>query len=68
MVTMAKSSVREPDRYHPPALTGLVDLLSRPVRARPHGRALVVGAERTELSYVCLATLAHLLARRQTAA
>ncbi|MFF1845388.1 FadD7 family fatty acid--CoA ligase [Streptomyces sp. NPDC058217] len=68
MTTVATASVHEPDRYHPPALTGLVDLLSRPVRARPHSRALVVGAERIELSYAGLATLADDLARRLTAA
>ncbi|MGW3600866.1 AMP-binding protein, partial [Streptomyces sp. NPDC005167] len=68
MTTVATAPVHEPDRYHPPALTGLVDLLSRPVRARPHSRALVVGAERIELSYAGLATLADDLARRLTAA
>lgn len=68
MATVATASVREPDRYHAPALTGLVDLLSRPVRARPHARALVVGAERVELSYAALASLADNLARRLTAA
>ncbi|MFF0288822.1 FadD7 family fatty acid--CoA ligase [Streptomyces sp. NPDC005262] len=68
MTTVATASMHEPDRYHPPALTGLVDLLSRPVRARPHSRALVVGAERIELSYAGLASLADDLARRLTAA
>ncbi|MFE2733950.1 FadD7 family fatty acid--CoA ligase [Streptomyces sp. NPDC059349] len=68
MATVATASVREPDRYHAPALTGLVDLLSRPVRARPHARALVVGADRVELSYAALASLADNLARRLTAA
>ncbi|WP_371797037.1 FadD7 family fatty acid--CoA ligase [Streptomyces sp. NBC_01718] len=68
MTTVATASVQEPDRYRPPALTGLVDLLSRPVRARPHARALVVGAERVELSYAGLASLADDLARRLTAA
>ncbi|MET7495173.1 AMP-binding protein, partial [Streptomyces sp900116325] len=68
MTTVATASVQEPDRYRPPALTGLVDLLSRPVRARPHSPALVVGAERVELSYAGLASLADDLARRLTAA
>lgn len=67
-IPAATASVHAADRFRPPALTGLVDLLSRPLRARPHARALVVGAERAELSYAHLATLADDLARRLTAA
>ncbi|MQY10637.1 putative sulfoacetate--CoA ligase [Streptomyces sp. RB5] len=68
MAGSAMSSVREPDRYHPPALTGLVDLLDGPVRARPDARALVAGAERAEVTYAALAALADTLAGRLTAA
>ncbi|HEY0453508.1 AMP-binding protein, partial [Actinophytocola sp.] len=51
-------------RYLPPDVTGLVDLLDRQVRDRPGARALVVGADRTTLSYRTLAGLVDDVAGR----
>jgi len=57
-------SVRDPNRYVPPAVTGLVDLLDRQVRDRPDARALVVTGDRRPLSYRTLAALADDVAAR----
>ena len=51
------ASVSDANRYRPPAVTGLADLLDRQVRDRPHARALVVTEARTQLSYHALAAL-----------
>ena len=64
MAVPAAASVRDADRYRPPSVTGLADLLDRQVRERPHARALVVTGERVHLSYRALATLADDLAAR----
>ncbi|MFI9759575.1 FadD7 family fatty acid--CoA ligase [Streptomyces sp. NPDC051963] len=64
MAAPAAASVRDANRYRPPAVTGLVDLLDRQVRERPYARALVVGGERVHLSYRALATLADEVASR----
>ncbi|MFD7232848.1 FadD7 family fatty acid--CoA ligase [Streptomyces sp. NPDC059881] len=58
MAVPAAASVRDPNRYPPPAITGLVDLLDRHVRERPRARALIVNGDRAELSYGALAALA----------
>lgn len=64
MAAPAAASVRDANRYRPPAVTGLVDLLDRQVRERPYARALVVGGERVHLSYRALAGLADEVASR----
>jgi acyl-CoA synthetase (AMP-forming)/AMP-acid ligase II len=57
-------NVREAARYRPPAITGLADILDQHVCERPDARALVFGADRTELSYGALAALAEDMATR----
>jgi acyl-CoA synthetase (AMP-forming)/AMP-acid ligase II len=64
MAVPAAASVRGADRYRPPEVTGLVDLLDRQARIRPHARALVVTGDRVHLSYRALATLADDVAAR----
>ncbi|MFE4960785.1 FadD7 family fatty acid--CoA ligase [Streptomyces sp. NPDC056653] len=64
MAVPATASVRNPDRYRPPAITGLTDLLDRQVRDRPHARALIVTGDRMELSYGALDHLADGMAAR----
>ncbi|MEU6229083.1 FadD7 family fatty acid--CoA ligase [Streptomyces sp. NPDC047042] len=64
MAVPAAASVRDVNRYRPPAVTGLVDLLDWQVRERPYARALVVTGERVPLSYRGLATLAADVADR----
>ncbi|MFF1724852.1 FadD7 family fatty acid--CoA ligase [Streptomyces sviceus] len=64
MAVPAAASVRDANRYRPPQVTGLVDLLDRQVRERPHARALVVTGERVQLSYRVLASLADEVAAR----
>lgn len=64
MAVPAAASVHDADRYRPPAVTGLVDLLDRHVRERPHVRALVVTGDRVHLSYRALAALADDVAAR----
>ncbi|MFI6493682.1 FadD7 family fatty acid--CoA ligase [Streptomyces sp. NPDC050564] len=64
MAVPAAASVRDANRYRPPAITGLVDLLDRQVRERPRARALVVTGERVQLSYRALAALADDVAAR----
>lgn len=64
MAVPAAASVRDADRYRPPAVTGLADLLDRQVRERPYARALVVSGDRVHLSYRGLATLADDVATR----
>ncbi|MDW4910493.1 FadD7 family fatty acid--CoA ligase [Streptomyces sp. ADMS] len=64
MAVPAAASVRDANRYRPPTLTGLADLLDRQVRERPYARALVVTGERVHLSYRGLAALADDVAAR----
>jgi acyl-CoA synthetase (AMP-forming)/AMP-acid ligase II len=59
-----EASVRHTKPYPPPAITGLTDLLDQHVRDRPDATALVVGADRTPLSYGALAALADEVAVR----
>ncbi|MDX2548265.1 FadD7 family fatty acid--CoA ligase [Streptomyces sp. WI04-05B] len=66
MTVPTAASVRDANRYRPPAVTGLVDLLDRQVRERPYARALVVTGERVHLSYRGLAALADDVAARLT--
>jgi acyl-CoA synthetase (AMP-forming)/AMP-acid ligase II len=51
------ASVSDANRYRPPAVTGLADLLDRQVHDHPHARALVVTEARAHLSYHALAAL-----------
>ncbi|MFD3452838.1 FadD7 family fatty acid--CoA ligase [Streptomyces sp. NPDC058691] len=64
MTVPAAAPVRDPNRYRPPAVTGLADLLDRQLRERPRARALVVTGDRVELSYGALAALADDVAAR----
>jgi acyl-CoA synthetase (AMP-forming)/AMP-acid ligase II len=64
MAVQTTASVRDSNRYRPPAMTGLVDLLSRHVRDRPGARALVVTGDRVHLSYRALDGLADDVAAR----
>ncbi|MDX3078100.1 FadD7 family fatty acid--CoA ligase [Streptomyces sp. MI02-7b] len=64
MTVPAAASVRDPNRYRPPAIGGLADLLDRHVRERPRARALVVTGDRVELSYGALSALADDVAAR----
>ncbi|MEU9914243.1 FadD7 family fatty acid--CoA ligase [Streptomyces sp. NPDC051001] len=64
MAAAAAASVRDANRYRPPAVTGLADLLDAQVRERPYARALVVTGERVHLSYRGLAALADGVAAR----
>ncbi|EDY61661.1 MULTISPECIES: FadD7 family fatty acid--CoA ligase [Streptomyces] len=64
MAVPAAASVRDANRYRPPQVTGLVDLLDRQVRERPCARALVVTGARVRLSYRALASLADEVAAR----
>ncbi|MFE9443853.1 FadD7 family fatty acid--CoA ligase [Streptomyces sp. NPDC006602] len=61
---MSSKNARDTNRYRPPQVTGLVDLLDRQVRERPYARALVVTGERVHLSYRGLASLADGVAGR----
>ncbi|MYW62727.1 AMP-binding protein [Streptomyces sp. SID8379] len=62
MAMSAAASARDVHTYRPPAITGLADLVDRPVRDRPDARALVVGADRLPLSYRDLAALSDRVA------
>lgn len=64
MAVPAAASVRDTNRYRPPEVTGLAELLDRQVRERPGARALVVTGERVQLSYRVLADLAGEVAGR----
>ncbi|MFF4349047.1 FadD7 family fatty acid--CoA ligase [Streptomyces sp. NPDC001530] len=64
MAVPAAASVRDANRYRPPAVTGLIDLLDGQVRERPRARALVFTRDRVHLSYRALATLAEEVAAR----
>ncbi|AVH55354.1 MULTISPECIES: FadD7 family fatty acid--CoA ligase [Streptomyces] len=64
MAVPAAASVRGADRYQPPEITGLADLLDRQVRERPRARALIVTGDRVHLSYRALAALADDVAAR----
>ncbi|MDX2648940.1 FadD7 family fatty acid--CoA ligase [Streptomyces sp. PA03-1a] len=68
MAVPAAASVRDPDRYRPPAVTGLTDLLDRHARGRPQAPALIAGADRAEVSYRALDELADAVAARLTSA
>ncbi|MDX3235260.1 FadD7 family fatty acid--CoA ligase [Streptomyces sp. ME03-5709C] len=68
MAVPAAASVRDPDRYRPPAVTGLADLLDRHARGRPRATALIAGPDRLEVSYGVLDELAAAVAARLTAA
>lgn len=67
MAVPTAASVRDENRYRPPTITGLIDLLDRQVRDRPRARALVVTADRVPLSYGVLASLADDVAGRLAA-
>ncbi|MFC8679814.1 FadD7 family fatty acid--CoA ligase [Streptomyces griseorubiginosus] len=64
MAVPAAASVRDANRYRPPEIAGLADLLDRQVRERPSARALVVTGGRVRLSYRTLAALADDVAAR----
>ena len=64
MAVPTAASVRDANRYRPPAITGLIDLLDRHVRDRPRARALVVTGDRVHLSYRALAALVDDVAAR----
>ncbi|MFD7896733.1 FadD7 family fatty acid--CoA ligase [Streptomyces sp. NPDC059743] len=66
MAVPTTASVCDTNRYRPPAVTGLVDLLDRQVRDCPGARALVVTVtgNRADLSYGTLAALADDMAVR----
>lgn len=64
MAVLTAGSVSDVNRYVPPAITGLIDLLDRHVRDRPGARALVVTRDRVHLSYSVLAALANDVAAR----
>ncbi|WP_431967278.1 FadD7 family fatty acid--CoA ligase [Actinacidiphila sp. bgisy160] len=67
MAVPAAASVRDPDRYRPPVVTGLTDLLDRHARGRPQAPALIAGADRAEVSYRALDELADAVAGQLTA-
>jgi acyl-CoA synthetase (AMP-forming)/AMP-acid ligase II len=64
MTAPTKSSVPQANRYRPPAITGLSDLLDQHACDRPDARALVVAGERTEVSYGALAAMVDDVADR----
>src|ERR1700716_1946222 len=64
MAVPTAASVRDANRYRPPAITGLIDLLDRHVLDRPGARALVVTGDRVHLSYGALAALVDDVATR----
>ncbi|MEU7041312.1 FadD7 family fatty acid--CoA ligase [Streptomyces varsoviensis] len=68
MAVPTAAPVPETNRYRPPALTGLDDLLDGPARATPHATALVVGGDRRPVSYGALAAVADDVAARLAAA
>jgi acyl-CoA synthetase (AMP-forming)/AMP-acid ligase II len=57
MAVQIAASVPDANRYRPPAITGIFDLIDRHVRDRPEARALVVNGGRGHLSYGALAAL-----------
>lgn len=64
MAVPAAASVHDANRYRPPDVTGLADLLGQQARERPYARALVVTGERVQLSYRALASLVDEVAAR----
>ncbi|MEV0040316.1 FadD7 family fatty acid--CoA ligase [Streptomyces sp. NPDC050804] len=70
MAVPTTASVCDTNRYRPPAVTGLADLLHRQTRDCPGARALVVtvAGNRVDLSYGTLAALADEMAARLGAA
>jgi acyl-CoA synthetase (AMP-forming)/AMP-acid ligase II len=64
MAIPTAGSVPDANRYVPPAITGLFDLIDRHVRDRPGARALIVTGDRVHLSYGALGALADDVAVR----
>ena len=64
MAAPTAGSVRDANRFRPPAITGLVDLLDQHVRDRPDAPALVVTGDRIRISYGALAALVDGVAAR----
>jgi acyl-CoA synthetase (AMP-forming)/AMP-acid ligase II len=64
MAVPTAASVRNANRYRPPAITGLIDLMDRQVRDRPGASALVATGDRVHLSYGALAALVDDMAAR----
>ena len=60
----AEGSVGDANRYGPPAITGLIDLLDRHVCDRPDAPALVVTRDRVPVSYGALAAVVDDVAAR----
>jgi acyl-CoA synthetase (AMP-forming)/AMP-acid ligase II len=63
MAVPTAATARDVNRYRPPAIAGLTDLIDRHVRDRPGARALVTG-DRVHLSYGALAALVDDVAAR----
>jgi hypothetical protein len=59
MVRSTATSVHDETRYQCPAVTGLADILDRQVSDRPGARALVVTADRIEVSYRNVTAASH---------
>ncbi|WP_431949817.1 FadD7 family fatty acid--CoA ligase [Actinacidiphila sp. bgisy167] len=68
MAVPAAASVRDPDPYRPPEISGLTDLLDAHARGRPCRTALIAGPDRARISYRALDELAAAVAARLTAA
>jgi acyl-CoA synthetase (AMP-forming)/AMP-acid ligase II len=64
MVRSTAISVHRETRYQRPAVTGLADILDRHVSDRPGARALVVTADRIEVSYRDLGAMVDDVAAR----
>jgi acyl-CoA synthetase (AMP-forming)/AMP-acid ligase II len=64
MMTPTATSMHDENRYQRPAIAGLADLLDRHVRERPGARALVVTADRVNVSYGALAAMVDDVAAR----
>jgi acyl-CoA synthetase (AMP-forming)/AMP-acid ligase II len=64
MAAPTEASVRVANRYRPPAISGLMDVLDQQVRDRPEARALIVTGDRVQVSYRALARLVDDVAAR----
>jgi acyl-CoA synthetase (AMP-forming)/AMP-acid ligase II len=64
MAVSTAASMRDANRYRPPAITGLIDLMDQQVRDRPRAQALVATGDRVHLSYGALAALVDEMAAR----
>ena len=64
MAVSTAAPVRDANRYRPPAITGLIDLMNQQVRDRPGAPALVATGDRVHLSYGALAALVDDMATR----